>query len=310
MKVWTLNVKSTFSKLNFISGFTIASLLFGVSAVAINVGNTPESGYLLCYNMKTKIVTFPNSYSCPKGTKPLEMGAQGEPGINGINGLDGRQGPQGPAGPSGPKGDPGTSISISSLVKTILPKVEPSIYKIKCGNFIGSGFGIDININADAKAKGYKGTIITNHHVVRNCLAQSVTVTQNQRNLGGFVWNWDVDSDLAMIHTIGDVTPLSVATTKPERGDFVLAIGSPYGLEGSVSAGIVSNLDDDTVVTDAAIDTGNSGGPLVNQSGEYIGVNTWGWEGAQGSSHAMKPGLLCRQILVCPAGSNLLKWSR
>jgi len=119
-----------------------------------------------------------------------------------------------------------------------------------------------------------------------------------------------VNSDLALIHTVGEVVPLSVATTKPERGDFVLAIGSPYGLEGSVSAGIVSNLDEDTVVTDAAIDTGNSGGPLVNQSGQYVGINSWGWEGAQGSSHAIKPGLLCRSILVCPVGSNLLQWSR
>jgi S1-C subfamily serine protease len=297
-------------KINFLSGFLIASLMFGAGAVAINVSNSPETGYLLCYNTKTKVVTFPNSFSCPKGSRPLELGAQGEPGLDGADGMDGRPGPQGPVGPAGPKGEPGTAVSVTSLVKAVLPKVEPSVYKIQCGDSIGSGFGIDINIHADAKAKGYKGTIITNHHVVRKCLGQSITVTQNKRNLGGSVWNWDVASDLALIHTLGDVVALPVATNKPERGDFVLAIGSPYGLEGSVSAGIVSNIDEDTVVTDAAIDTGNSGGPLVNQFGQYVGINSWGWEGAQGSSHAVKPGLLCRSILVCPSGSNLLQWSR
>lgn len=300
-------------KLRFISGFVIATLIFGVSAVAINIDNTPETGYLLCYNTKTKVVIFPNAYSCPKGTKPLEVGAQGIPGQDGLDGIDGRPGltgATGPTGPQGPKGDPGTSLSITTLVKSIIPKVEPSVYKIQCGTFVGSGFGIQISLSADATAQGFKGTVITNHHVVRNCLGQPVTVTQNLRNLGGKVWNWDISNDLALIHTIGDVVPLRVATTKPERGDFVLALGSPYGLEGSVSAGIVSNLDADTVVTDAAIDTGNSGGPLVNQSGEYIGINSWGWEGAQGSSHAIKPGVLCRNILVCSVNNDLLKWSR
>jgi S1-C subfamily serine protease len=128
--------------------------------------------------------------------------------------------------------------------------------------------------------------------------------------LGGFVWNWDFDNDLAIIHTIGEVETLEAAQTKPQRGDFVVAFGNPYGLEGTVTAGIVSNIDDDTIITDAAIDPGASGGPLVNDLGEYIGINTWGWTDAQGSSHALKPGLLCREILVCSKNSDLLTWSK
>ena len=89
-----------------------------------------------------------------------------------------------------------------------------------------------------------------------------------------------------------------------------MAFGAPYGLEGSVSVGIVSNLDSDSVVTDAAIDSGNSGGPLVNASGQFVGMNTWGWVGAQGSSHALSPGNFCRQVLVCPVNSSYLTWSR
>ena len=89
-----------------------------------------------------------------------------------------------------------------------------------------------------------------------------------------------------------------------------MAFGNPYGLEGTVTSGIVSNIDADTIVTDAAIDPGASGGPLVNELGEYIGINTWGWNDAQGSSHALKPGLLCRKFLVCSVNSNLLTWSK
>jgi S1-C subfamily serine protease len=152
--------------------------------------------------------------------------------------------------------------------------------------------------------------LVTNYHVVKNCLGTNVSVTQNGRNLGGYTWAWDYDNDLALIHTVGKVETLSPAQTKPSRGDFVVAFGNPFGLEGSVSSGIVSNSDDDTVVTDAAIDPGNSGGPLVNEKGEFIGINSWGWDGSQGSSHAIKPGVLCRYILICPVNGSFLTWSK
>jgi S1-C subfamily serine protease len=158
--------------------------------------------------------------------------------------------------------------------------------------------------------KGYVGVVATNYHVVKNCLGSSVSVTQNNRNLGGNVFTWDIKNDVALVFTIGTVSTLTPAPNKPARGDTVVAFGAPYGLEGSVSVGIVSNLDSDSVVTDAAIDSGNSGGPLVNTSGQFVGMNTWGWVGAQGSSHALTPGNFCRQVLVCPVNSNYLTWSR
>jgi len=89
-----------------------------------------------------------------------------------------------------------------------------------------------------------------------------------------------------------------------------MTLGSPFGLEGSISTGIVSNLDDDTILTDAAVDPGNSGGPLVNSSGQFVGINAWAWEGSKGNSHAIKPGVMCREILVCDPDDNFLSWSR
>ena len=297
-------------RFRFIVGFVLGSLVFGTAAYSVNVDNTPERGYLLCYNAKTKAVTFPGKLSCPSGTKSLELGAQGPAGLDGKNGTNGVNGKNGINGLNGKDGKDGGGVSPSALIKSLIDLVEPTIYKISCGDSVGTGFGIDININAAAAAKGYTGSLITNLHVVEDCLDENVTVTQKGRNLGGFVWNWDYDNDLAIVHTIGEVETLEAAQTKPERGDFVVAFGNPYGLEGTVTSGIVSNIDDDTVITDAAIDPGASGGPLVNDLGEYIGINTWGWTDAQGSSHALKPGLLCREILVCPKNSDLLTWSK
>ena len=297
-------------RFRFIVGFVLGSLVFGTAAYSVNVDNTPVRRYLLCYNEKTKAVTFPGKLSCPSGTKSLELGAQGPAGLDGKNGTNGVNGKNGINGLNGKDGKDGGGVSPSALIKSLIDLVEPTIYKISCGDSVGTGFGIDLNISSEAKAKGYTGSLITNLHVVEDCVDENVTVTQKGRNLGGFVWNWDFDNDLAIVHTIGQVETLEAAQTKPERGDFVVAFGNPYGLEGTVTSGIVSNIDDDTVITDAAIDPGASGGPLVNDLGEYIGINTWGWTDAQGSSHALKPGLLCREILVCSKNSDLLTWSK
>ena len=96
----------------FLAGLIAGAVLFSGSTIALNhydSDNTPENGYLLCANKKTKIVTFPNKLTCPPGTTPLDMGAAtgqvGLPGPQGPKGDAGVTGTQGPVGPQGPKGD-------------------------------------------------------------------------------------------------------------------------------------------------------------------------------------------------------------
>lgn len=198
----------------------------------------------------------------------------------------------------------------TALAKKILAKSEKYVYQVTCGGAQGSAFGVSIKFTADDVAKGYSGALITNEHVVDDCLGSSIKVTQNGRNLGGYVSGWDRENDLALIKTIGVTESLPVSKLAPVRGDFVVALGSPYGLEGSISAGIVSNLNGDFVTTDAAVDPGNSGGPLLNSSGELIGINTWRFTQSQGNSFAIKPGVICRGILVCSVDASLLSWSK
>jgi S1-C subfamily serine protease len=300
----------TFSRNQMILGIVGALIFVSGTAYGVSVGNTPDTGYLLCANKKTGALTYPAKLSCPTGTYSLALGAQGPQGPAGQDGAPGIQGVTGPQGPQGPQGLKGTDgTTTKSLIDALGKIVDPAVYLITCGTSIGSGFGIDITLNSEAKAKGYVGVVATNYHVVKNCLNANVLVTQNNRNLGGYAFSWDIKNDIALVYSLGSVTTLAPAPIKPSRGDTVVAFGAPYGLEGSVSIGIVSNFDSDSVVTDAAIDSGNSGGPLVNTSGQFIGMNTWGWVGAQGSSHALTPGNFCRQVLVCPVNSSYLTWS-
>src|SRR5215210_8078696 len=139
---------------------------------------------------------------------------------------------------------------------------------------VGSGFIVD--------AKGY---ILTNQHVVQG--ATRITVgLQSGEELRGRVVGVDEETDVAVVKVD---TPRDLPTVKlgdsshVEVGDWVLAIGSPFGLDQTVTAGIISTLQRQTpyftnfqqfLQTDAAINRGNSGGPLVNMRGEVIGINS------------------------------------
>ena len=138
----------------------------------------------------------------------------------------------------------------------------------------GSGVIVDA-------AKGY---VMTNHHVVDK--ANEIIVTlKDQRQLTAKLVGSDPDSDLAILQVPADkLTGVSLGDSdKLEVGDFVLAVGNPFGLGQTVTSGIVSALQrrglgieayEDFIQTDASINPGNSGGALVNLKGELIGINT------------------------------------
>jgi serine protease Do len=128
------------------------------------------------------------------------------------------------------------------------------------------------------------GLILTNNHVVRD--GQNITVRlHDSREFKAVMVHTDPKSDLAVLRIDG-ADHLTAArlgdSDQAEVGDWVLALGNPFGLEGTVTAGIVSakgrgigiNERENFIQTDAAINPGNSGGPLVNLDGEVIGINT------------------------------------
>jgi len=130
-----------------------------------------------------------------------------------------------------------------------------------------------------------KGYILTNEHVIHK--AEKITVTLSDgREFDGKVIGSDLDSDIAIVKIESDDLPIVTLgdSDKLRVGEIVVAIGNPYGLQQTVTMGVVSAEDRSIPVeehtyrnfiqTDAAINPGNSGGPLLNTKGEVVGINT------------------------------------
>jgi len=157
------------------------------------------------------------------------------------------------------------------------PFDRPMPQQQRPGNGTGTGFLID--------AEGY---ILTNNHVVDN--ADIITITlQNEKEYEAELIGSDSKTDIALVKIIrpsGDNTSFPFLTLgdseKVEVGEWVVAIGNPFGLSHTVTTGVVSakarNIGagpyDEFIQTDASINPGNSGGPLLNMAGEVIGINT------------------------------------
>jgi S1-C subfamily serine protease len=172
----------------------------------------------------------------------------------------------------------GSALVEEQQVVDIYEQATPAVVQIEAGMSTGSGFLIDDG-----------GHILTNSHVVEG--ASSVTVTlSDDTELPGTVLGTDAADDLALVQVdasrVSQITPLTLGDSdNVEPGQVAIALGSPYGLEGTITVGVVSGLDRSLtgdsgrpitgmIQTDAALNPGNSGGPLLNSQGEVIGINT------------------------------------
>ena len=183
----------------------------------------------------------------------------------------------------------GQTISINAstedatVAKAVAAKALPSVVSVYVTSAEGEGLGSGSVLDLD-------GNIITNYHVVEG--AESISVTINGKSYDATLVGTDASSDLAVVHAElnGDtVTPIEIGDSDAlVVGDWVMTIGSPFGLDQSVSAGIVSSLSRNQLMTsaagntlyanliqtDAAINPGNSGGALVNAQGQLVGIST------------------------------------
>jgi len=175
--------------------------------------------------------------------------------------------------------------SAKDSVSQIYAQTSPSVALISAEGSSGSG-GTGSGFLLDAK-----GHVVTNDHVVEAGRTYTVRFGEDGKALPAKLIGSDASTDLAVLEVdptkvSGETKPLQLADSSALRpGDEAIAIGSPFGLSGTVTTGIISALDREiespngfpisgVLQTDAAINPGNSGGPLLNASGQVIGVNS------------------------------------
>jgi putative serine protease PepD len=171
------------------------------------------------------------------------------------------------------------SDSKGDLVRTIYAAASPSVASVRTSEGSGTGFLVDSN-----------GTIVTNAHVAGNNDTVQVRFNDKGDYHTAKVLSVDASTDLAALKVdpsdVQGIRPLELADSDGAKvGDSVVAIGYPLGLDRTATAGIVSGLErqiespngfsiDKVIQTDAAVNPGNSGGPLLNAKGQVIGVNS------------------------------------
>ncbi len=214
-----------------------------------------------------------------------------------------------------------SSVDVASIVEL----ANAAVVTVYCGDSSGSGWGIEVGDDANTTADDeYPFEIVTNWHVIEDCIDTdepiSIQTLDGTTEADAFLYDFDASyydetsevwADLALLITAEPVESLPFASSPPLVGDWVMAAGSPYSqffgsiIPGTYTFGHVSNFfpDINIIVTDAAINQGNSGGPLLNARGEVIGTNTWGDDTAVSENNGYAIGIptLCLRFITCEA---------
>lgn len=178
----------------------------------------------------------------------------------------------------------------SKAVINAAEKVSPSVVKVNVKKELKNSKHKNVPGGAQAGGSGFiftsDGFILTNSHVVHNCSEVEVVLSDGE-SFPAHIIGDDPHTDLAVIKVEATcLVPVQTGNSQNLKvGQLVIAIGNPYSFQCTVTAGVVSamgrslrtksgRLVDDIIQTDAALNPGNSGGPLVNSRGEVIGVNT------------------------------------
>ena len=198
--------------------------------------------------------------------------------------------------------------SISNLVE----KIQESTVTVWCETapeigMQGTAFAIELETDV---SKEYPTTLITNHHVIKNCLNGGGKVTvalPHEDPMPAVIVNSDIDNDLAVLATKIKLPAIPLSKYAPWPGYWVMALGSADGYEGSVSFGNVINTNTAEILITNNISHGSSGGPLVDNEGFVVGVTSWGLDEEQYNG-AKSLDAFCAKILKCEYDGGKTWW--
>ena len=213
------------------------------------------------------------------------------------------------------------SVSTEGLITTGSPASPPddlvalaaettkSVVTVLCGSGLGSGWSIHTNLSSANITNGYKSYIITNHHVIADCKTNRniFIILANQVKVPAYVYSWDEANDVAGIMTTTVIPALEWRGFTPQQGWWTGVLGSPLGFPGILTIGIVSSINSSTFLgtTNAAINSGNSGGPVFDRQGRVLGLATAKYLNSEGFGIFHGTPLLCYKIVLCTGTSQI-----
>lgn len=184
-----------------------------------------------------------------------------------------------------------------------------SVVTIKCNTSQGSGWSARVKFTAAMSAAGVKSYVVTNQHVVADCLKSKIVsiILADQTEVQGSIVIADEVHDLVGIAALVDIPALEWQGSAPQQGWWMGIIGSPLGFPGVLTEGIVSSisLSTSTGTTTAHINPGNSGGPAFDRNGRVIGIATAKYAAAEAFGIFHGAPMMCMKIVVCESAPQV-----
>ena len=175
---------------------------------------------------------------------------------------------------------------------------------------LGSGWAIDLPEDKKKLDSEFKTLIVTNHHVIEDCVNDPRAKVQVAQFKGewsaSYIIRFDKKNDLALVGAAVKIPALELSEWAPLPGYWTMAVGTADGYEGSVAIGTALNLDNNEVLITNNVSSGNSGGPLVDNEGNVVGTVAWSSTREQYNG-AMSLDAMCAIIIKCE-GKDFWKW--
>ena len=188
------------------------------------------------------------------------------------------------------------------------PTIQRSVVTITCAGGQGSGWSAEISPTAAFTQAGYRSYIITNHHVIEDCIGTGrvTVITPTGQNLVGNILSFDVTNDLAGVAVSSEVPALSWQGQTPAQAWWVGVMGTPRGVQGVLTTGIVSRVNESSGIVNvtAPLNPGNSGGPVFDRLGRVIAVVSAKYSNSEGFGISQGVTLLCQRVVVCNSGTS------